>query len=150
KSSLITTEPAAPTSLDRDRSILLDPSRRFFKIGSDAQKLFSVTKLLDFEQRPSILEPLAQPHEPVCSQSAATARLGHLRRVIDAVHPGVGTLQHHKVAATPFIFAMRQYPALECCAIAKIEHDQRQPCVRYRHAVSGQGLLPVPKALQSP
>src|SRR5947208_10760846 len=30
---------------------------------------------------------------------------------------GVGALQHHKATTTPFIFAVRQYPALEGCAI---------------------------------
>src|SRR5437879_11066419 len=66
------------------------------------------------------------------------------------MHLGVGALQHHEAATTPFIFAVHQYPALDGGALAKIEHGQRQPRVRYRHAVSGKDLLPVPKALHRP
>src|SRR5437870_8783147 len=66
------------------------------------------------------------------------------------MHLGVGALQHHEAATTPFIFAVHQYSSLEGCAFAKIEHGQWQPGLRYRHAVSGKDPLPVPKALHRP
>jgi hypothetical protein len=39
------------------------------------QNLFRMFQLVDFKQRPSVLEQLAQTHEPVCSEAAATACL---------------------------------------------------------------------------
>src|SRR6266852_4207246 len=137
KGALVTTQPAAPPILNWGHPTFHESPSRFFLMTSITQDRFGVAELVDFEPRPSVLEYLAQAHEPVGSQSASAARLGHSRCVIDAVHLGVGALQHHEAAATPFIFAVHQYPALKGCAIAKIEHDQRQPCVRYRHAVSG-------------
>ena len=45
-----------------------------------------LAEFLQFEYRPPALEYLVQPYECICSQSATSARLDHLWRVIDAVH----------------------------------------------------------------
>ena len=101
KRPLVPTQPSAPAWVHWDSSALHEPSRRFFEMTSVAENLFSISKLVDFEYRSSVLELLAQAYEPVGSQSASATRFGHLRCVIDAVHPRVGALQHHEAAAGP-------------------------------------------------
>src|SRR5271154_2637209 len=104
KAALITTKPATPAFLNWGRPTLHDSPHRFFLMMPISQDLFGGAELVDFEHRPCVLEQLAQTDKPIYSQSAASARLGHLRCVIDAVHHSVGALQHHEAAAGPFIF----------------------------------------------
>jgi len=96
---VIATEPAAPSILNWGYSALDSLSCGLFQMALVVQDLFTMSQLVDFKQWPSVLEQLSQTHKPVCSQAAAAARLCHLRRVIDAVHLGVGALQHHEAAA---------------------------------------------------
>src|SRR5713226_6358411 len=121
KGSLVESQPAATPILHWGRPCLHESPVCFFMMMSITQDFFGVAELVDLEQGPSVVEQLAQTYERICSQSASAARLGHLRRVIDAVHLRVGALQHHEAATGHFIFAVRQNPALDYRAIAKIE-----------------------------
>ena len=61
KGRFIATQPAAPPIFDWG----LEPQPGLFEETIVVQDLFTMSQLVDFKQWPSILEQLAQTHEPV-------------------------------------------------------------------------------------
>jgi len=56
KGALITTQPATPAVLNWDLPTLQESPGRFFMMRSITQDLLGVPELVDFKQRPSVLE----------------------------------------------------------------------------------------------
>jgi hypothetical protein len=64
---VIATQPAAPSVLNLGHSTLDSQAPGLFEETIVVQDLFTMSELVDFKHRPSVLEQLAQTHKPICS-----------------------------------------------------------------------------------